>query len=75
VNLFQEGLFASGNHPLVSLAINSVKHQLEKFQPLPCLSQLPEEIQRLAGTFITIKKKKLLRGCIDTLKPKYTNLA
>jgi AMMECR1 domain-containing protein len=74
VNLFQEGLFASGNHPLVSLAINSVKYQLEKCQPLPCLSPLSEEIKRLAGTFITIKKK-LLRGCIVTLKPKYAILA
>jgi AMMECR1 domain-containing protein len=36
---------------------------------------LPEENQRQAGTFVTIKKKELLRGCIGTLQSKYSNLA
>jgi AmmeMemoRadiSam system protein A len=66
---------ASENHPLVSLAINSVKHQLEKGQALHCPSPLPEEMQRQAGTFVSIKKSGLLRGCIGTLQPKYANLA
>jgi AmmeMemoRadiSam system protein A len=66
---------ASENHPLVSLAIHSVKHQLEKGQALPCPSPLPEDMQRQAGTFVSIKKNGLLRGCIGTLQPKYANLA
>lgn len=66
---------ASENHPLVSLAIRSVKHQLEKGQPLPCPNPLSEEMQRQAGTFVSIKKNGLLRGCIGTIQPKYANLA
>jgi AMMECR1 domain-containing protein len=35
---------------------------------------IAEEIQRQAGTFITIKKKGILRGYIGTLELKYANL-
>lgn len=66
---------ASENHPLVSLAIHSVKHQLAKGNPLPCPNPLPEEMQRQAGTFVSIKKNGLLRGCIGTIQPRYANLA
>jgi AmmeMemoRadiSam system protein A len=66
---------ASENHPLVSLAIQSVKHQLEKGFPLPCPSPLPKGMQQQAGTFVTIKKNRLLRGCIGTIQPKYANVA
>lgn len=66
---------ASENHPLVSLAIRSVRHQLEKGHPLPCPNPLPEEMQRQAATFVSIKKNGLLRGCIGTLQPKYANMA
>jgi hypothetical protein len=69
--LFSGRTFASENH---SLAINSVKNQLEKCQPLPCLSPLPEEIQRQVETLASIKKKELLRGCTGNLQPKYANL-
>lgn len=62
-------------HPLVSLAIRSVKHKLETGQPLPCPDNLPEKIKVQAGTFVSIKKNGLLRGCIGTVQPKYANLA
>jgi AmmeMemoRadiSam system protein A len=66
---------ASENHPLVSLAIQSVKHQLEKGLLLPCPKPLPENMQQQAGAFVSIKKNGLLRGCIGTIQPKYDNLA
>ncbi len=66
---------ASENHPLVTLAIHSVRHQLEKGDPLPCPNPLPEEMQQQAGVFVSIKKNGLLRGCIGTIQPKYANLA
>lgn len=63
------------SHPLVSLAIRSVQHHLEKGQPLPCPDNLPEILKVQAGTFVSIKKNRLLRGCIGTVQPKYANLA
>ena len=62
-------------HPLVSLAILSVQHHIEKGVALPCPYPLPKELQIQAGTFISIKKNGLLRGCIGTIHPKYKNLA
>ncbi len=62
-------------HPLVDLAIRSVKHHLENGQPLPCPHPLPKEMQTQAGTFVSIKKNGLLRGCIGTISPKYDNIA
>ena len=62
-------------HPLVDLAIRSVKHQLEKGQPLPSPNPLPKEMKIQAGTFDSIKKNRLLRGCIGTVQPKHANLA
>jgi len=63
------------DHPLVSLAIRSIKYQLENGHPLPCPDPLPEEFTTRAGTFVSIKKNRLLRGCIGTIQPKYANLA
>ena len=63
------------SHPLVDLAIQSVKHYLENGRPLPCPDLLPEGMSEQAGTFVSIKKNGLLRGCIGTISPKYANLA
>ena len=63
------------SHPLVSLAIHSIKHYIEKGHPLPCPDPLPEAMKIQAGTFVSIKKNTLLRGCIGTIQPKYANLA
>lgn len=62
-------------HPLVVLATRSIKHQLETGHSLPCPDPLPEEMTIRAGTFVSIKKNRLLRGCIGTIQPKYKNLA
>ena len=54
---------------------SSVQHHIEKGQPLPCPNPLPEQMNNQAGTFVSIKKNGLLRGCIGTIQPKYANLA
>ena len=36
---------------------------------------LSEELQRKAGTFVTLKKNAKLRGCIGTVKPTQKNVA
>jgi hypothetical protein len=63
------------SHPWVSLAIRSVQHHLERGCPLPCPDPLPETMKTQAGTFVSIKKNRLLRGCIGTVSPKYANIA
>ena len=63
------------SHPVVSLAIRSVQHHIEKGRPLPWPDPLPEAMETQAGTFVSIKKNSLLRGCIGTIQPKYANLA
>ena len=62
-------------HPLIDLAMRSVKHQLEKGTPLPCPDPLPTQMKYSAGVFVSIKKDGLLRGCIGTITPKYANVA
>jgi AmmeMemoRadiSam system protein A len=62
-------------HPLVELAISSVKHHLIKNEHLTCPDPLPLEMKGRAGTFVSIKKNGLLRGCIGTISPKYKNVA
>jgi AmmeMemoRadiSam system protein A len=62
-------------HPLVKLAIQSVKHFIETGKPLPCPDPLPDNLKQKAGIFVTIRNQDSLRGCIGTLTPKYKNLA
>ena len=62
-------------HPLVKLAISSVEHFIETGESLPCPEPLPKYLNQNAGTFVSIKKKGALRGCIGTITPKYKNLA
>ncbi|MEC7641035.1 MAG: AmmeMemoRadiSam system protein A [Nitrospinota bacterium] len=62
-------------HPYVALAIKAVKHYLEYGEPLPCPKDLTEDLKEKTGAFVSIKKKKNLRGCIGTLTPVEPNLA
>ena len=59
----------------VGLAEKSVRHFIQEGKPLPCPDDLPENLRQKAGAFVSIKKKKKLRGCIGTLKPRERNLA
>jgi MEMO1 family protein len=62
-------------HPLVDLAMCSVKYQLKKGKHLPCPDPLPAKMKYSAGIFVSIKKDGLLRGCIGTITPQYANVA
>ena len=62
-------------HPLVKLA----KDTIETFTldgetvEIPC--PLPADMEEKAGTFVSIKKKGELRGCIGTFHPTTDNVA
>jgi AmmeMemoRadiSam system protein A len=61
-------------HPLVKLAIHSVEHFIKTGKALPCPDPLPDDLKQNSGTFVSIKKRGALRGCIGTMTPKYKNL-
>jgi len=63
------------NNPFVRLAVQSVRFYLDNRQVLPCPDNLNGTLKTRAGAFVSIKKKKQLRGCIGTLEPKEENLA
>jgi len=55
------------NHPLVLLARRAIESFLAK-KPLSKPAKI-EEFEMAAGTFVSIKKKGQLRGCIGTIQP------
>jgi len=60
------------NHPLVQLARRAIEnHLVETSFPLP--TQIPG-FEEPAGTFVSIKKKGQLRGCIGTILPTASSL-
>ena len=64
-----------GTHPYVSLARESVGHFLNHHTKLSCPDPLSQDLQARTGAFVSIKKKRQLRGCIGTLEPSEANLA
>ena len=62
-------------HPLVKLAKDTIeKITLDgKRMEIPC--PLANEMEEKAGTFVSIKIKGELRGCIGTFQPTTDNLA
>lgn len=62
-------------HPLVKLA----KDTIEKFtldgKTMDIPHSLPDEMEEQAGTFVSIKIKGVLRGCIGTFQPTTDNVA
>lgn len=61
-------------HPYVELAKKSVE-QFIKTGEIPLVPEkIPEEMQRKAGVFVSLKKKGQLRGCIGTFMPTTENI-
>ena len=62
-------------HPLVKLAKDSIeKYTLDgETVEIPC--PLPDDMEEKAGTFVSIKIKGELRGCIGTFQPTTDNVA
>lgn len=63
-------------HPTVSLAKSTVEAYLKERKIIsPSLNFPKEFLKKRAGTFVTIKKNKKLRGCIGTYLPTKENIA
>jgi AmmeMemoRadiSam system protein A len=58
-----------------NLARASLVHFLKTGKPLPVPKQLPPELTRQSGIFVSLKKNKELRGCIGTIFPTEENIA
>ena len=55
---------------LLGIARESIRHGLETGRSLkPDLEALPARLRETGGTFVTLKKRGDLRGCIGTLEP------
>ena len=53
---------------LLGMAIDSIRHGLAHASPLDVVvSELPEELRAPRATFVTLERKKRLRGCIGML--------
>lgn len=63
-------------HPLAQLAKMTVE-AFAKGEPPPLATDvdLPSELPRRAGVFVTLKKEGELRGCIGTIAPTHPSLA
>jgi AmmeMemoRadiSam system protein A len=66
---------AEGSHPFVLLAKRAIETYVSQRRVIEPPSPLPEEFRERAGVFVSLKKKKALRGCIGTLGAERENLA
>ncbi|OPX88819.1 MAG: hypothetical protein A4E53_01778 [Pelotomaculum sp. PtaB.Bin104] len=60
-----------------SFLVKLARETLEKHvhgEPRPIVSTIPEEFQKRAGVFVSIKKHGDLRGCIGTIAPVRPNI-
>lgn len=61
-------------HPYVEIAKKSVE-QFIKTGEIPLIPEnIPEEMKRKAGVFVSLKKRGQLRGCIGTFMPTTENI-
>lgn len=66
---------ASGEHPLVDLARQTVEHYVREGEAPPPPATLAKEMRGKAGVFVSIHKQGALRGCIGTFEPQRRNVA
>ncbi|MBI4654944.1 MAG: AmmeMemoRadiSam system protein A [Nitrospirae bacterium] len=62
-------------HPLVKLAKNTVETYIKEGKLISPPGDLTPEMTEKAGTFVSIKKRGELRGCIGTFLPTTQNVA
>jgi len=65
-------------HPFVQLAVDAIAAHVRDFRFLPPPESLFEvfpDLRRRAGTFVSLKKRGELRGCIGTIEPMRENIA
>ncbi len=63
------------SHPLVQLACKTINAYVAEGKRIKPPQELPIEMQRPAGAFVTIRRQGKLRGCIGTIEPVCANLA
>ncbi|MBN1136037.1 MAG: AmmeMemoRadiSam system protein A [Anaerolineae bacterium] len=63
------------SHPLVKLARETIELYVREGKQPPPPKELPPEMRRPAGAFVTIHRHGQLRGCIGTIQPTCDSVA
>ncbi len=61
-------------HSFVELAKRAVEEYVKNGNVLTCPKEIPPEMQKRAGVFVSLKKHGELRGCIGTFLPCEENI-
>jgi AmmeMemoRadiSam system protein A len=62
-------------HPLVQLARDTIENYVRQGKTIQPPEKLTPEMEKQAGTFVSIHKHGMLRGCIGTIEPTQANVA
>jgi len=62
-------------HPLVRLAKDTIENYVRHDKTIQPPGELTPEMGKRAGTFVSIHKHGMLRGCIGTIEPTQANVA
>jgi AmmeMemoRadiSam system protein A len=62
-------------HPLVQLAKETIENYVRHGKIVQPPKELTPEMEKRAGTFVSIHKHGMLRGCIGTIEPTQANVA
>lgn len=65
----------SPEHFPIELAKEAIAHFLHHQNYIPVPANVPEPFKKQAGVFVTLKKEKILRGCIGTVFPKASSIS
>jgi AmmeMemoRadiSam system protein A len=63
------------SHPLVDLACRAIESFVRDGRWIHAPDTLAPELERQAGTFVTLRRGGQLRGCIGTIEPVSDNVA
>ncbi|MFQ5814550.1 MAG: AmmeMemoRadiSam system protein A [Anaerolineae bacterium] len=63
------------SHPLVQLAKDTIETYVRERRTIELPKELTPEMEKRAGTFVSIHKHGMLRGCIGTIEPTQANVA
>jgi AmmeMemoRadiSam system protein A len=62
-------------HPLIKLAKDTIERYIRSGETMPVPEELTDEMKERRGTFVSLKKRGILRGCIGTISPSHSNVA
>ena len=62
-------------HPLVQLAKDTIENYVRHGEAIQPPEELAPQMEKRAGTFVSIHKHGMLRGCIGTIEPTQANVA